>query len=204
MSLRTRLFALVSAVVTITVVLVTSTVSSSARRAFATLDAQRTAALVAQFRREFRAEGDQIGLRLGRIAASDTIVRMAADGGGANRDDATYVNEAGPLAAAQGLDFLDLVAADGTIISSAHWPAKFGYRHPWTSPSIIHPEASDAFLQAVELPQEVALGLVAVRKVGTDGRSVYLAGGRRLDRPFMQSLVLPPGMRVLLLPESRA
>ena len=198
MSLRTRLFVLVSAVVTVTVVLVTATVSSSARGSFATLDEQRTAALVAQFRSEFKVEGDQVGLRLDRIAASDTIVRMAADGGGARRDHAAYVNEAAPLAAAQGLDFLDLVSADGTIISSAHWPARFGYRHSWVSPSLIHSRATEEFLQAVELPEEITLGLVAVHKVGAGNSSVYLAGGRRLDREFLQSLVLPPGMRVLL------
>ena len=60
MSLRNRLFALVSAAVALTVVLVTSTVSSSARRAFAAVDAQRAAAVVAQFRREFAAEGEQV------------------------------------------------------------------------------------------------------------------------------------------------
>jgi hypothetical protein len=198
MSLRTRLFVLVSAVVTVTVVLVTSTVSSSARRSFATLDGQRTAALVAQFRSEFKLEGDQIGLRLARIAASDTILRMAAPSGGSNADYAAYVNEAGPLAAVQGLDVLDVVAADATIISSAHWPAKFGYRHAWATSSITRSGTSDAFLQAVELPQEPALGLVAVHKVGNGKTSVYLAGGRRLDRQFLESLVLPPGMRVLL------
>jgi signal transduction histidine kinase len=197
MSLRTRLFALVSAVVTVTVVLVTATISSSARRSFAMLDEQRTAALVAQFRSEFKLEGDQVGSKLDRVAASNTIVALAADGG-AKRDYASYVNEAAPLAAAQELDFLDLVADDGTIISSAHWPAKFGYRHSWVTPSIIHPEASGAFLQAVELPQEIALGLMAVHKVGAGERGIYLAGGRRLDRQFLESLVLPPGMRVLL------
>lgn len=198
MSLRTRLFALVSVVVTLTVLLVTVTVSSSARRSFATLDEQRTAALVAQFRSEFEAEGDQVGARLDRIAASDALIRMAADAGGSRGDRAAYVNEAAPLATAQGLDFLDIVASDGTIISSAHWPAKFGYRHSWVTPSVIHPRSSEVFLQAVELPHEIALGLVAVHKVGTDERSVYVAGGRRLDREFLDSLVLPPGMRVLL------
>ena len=198
MSLRTRLFALVSVVVTLTVLLVTVTVASSARRSFAMLDEQRTAALVAQFRSEFKAEGDQVGSRLDRIAASDALIRMAADAGGSGRDQAVDVNEAGPLATAQSLDFLDIVAADGTIISSAHWPAKFGYRHPWVTPSVIHPRSSEEFLQAVELPHEVALGLVAVHKVGTGERSVYVAGGRRLDREFLESLVLPPGMRVLL------
>jgi two-component system, NtrC family, nitrogen regulation sensor histidine kinase NtrY len=193
MSLRTRLLALVSAVVAITVILVTATVSSSARSSFAELDAQRTAALVAQFRREFALEGQQVGLRLDRIAASDTVVRTAAEIS-ARRDPAAYVNDAAPLATAQGLEFLDLVSSDGKIISSAHWPAKFGYAHPWATAA----NGSTAeFLQVVELPQEVALGLVAVRRVGTDG-ALVLAGGRRLDREFLKSLVLPPGMRVLL------
>src|SRR5206468_7240920 len=57
-TLRTRLFALVSAVVATTVALTTWTVSASARRAFEALDAQRTAALIAQFRGEFARQSD--------------------------------------------------------------------------------------------------------------------------------------------------
>ena len=59
MTLRTRLFALVSAAVAVTVVLVTVAVAASARSAFAAVDAQRTAALVAQFRRELTSEAEQ-------------------------------------------------------------------------------------------------------------------------------------------------
>jgi two-component system nitrogen regulation sensor histidine kinase NtrY len=195
MTLRLRLFLLVSATVGLTVVLVTTTVSGSARRSFATLDRQRTAAMVAQFRREFASEGEQIALRLDRVAASDMILRTAVDVAG-NRDHAPHVNDAAVLAAAQGLDLLDVVAADGTIISSAHWPARFGYRHPW---AVSSPASSDgAFLQAVDLPQGTGLGLVAVRKVAAREGDLYLAGGRQLDQKFLQSLVLPPGMRVLL------
>jgi two-component system nitrogen regulation sensor histidine kinase NtrY len=196
MTLRLRLFLLVSATVGLTVVLVTTTVSSSARRSFATLDAQRTAAMVTQFRREFASEGDQVALRLDRVAASDMILRTAVDVA-ANRDHAPHVNDAVALASAQGLDFLDVVAADGTIISSAHWPARFGYRHPWAV-GAASSGAGAGFLQAVELPQGFALGLVAVREVATREGNLYLAGGRQLDQKFLQSLVLPPGMRVLL------
>src|SRR5438132_14187724 len=102
MTLRTRLFALVSATVAVTVVLVTWTVSSSARSAFAQLDAQRTAALLAQFRREFASEGEQVAARLDRIA--DAVLRSAMDLGRSKADPGQYVNEAQPLAAAQGLD----------------------------------------------------------------------------------------------------
>jgi len=70
MSLRNRLFLLVSAVVLLTVVLVTLTVSASARQSFATLDAERTAALVEQFRREFADQGLQVAERVDHVEVS--------------------------------------------------------------------------------------------------------------------------------------
>ena len=192
MSLRTRLFALVSGVVLITVVLVTLTVSASARRSFATLDAERTAAFVEQFRREFANQGTQVIERVDRIAQSDAVSRIAA-----SRDAAPYVNEATTLAASQGLDVLDLAAGDGTIVSSAEWPARFGYRDEWITTGH-RADPRTAFLQAIELPEETTLALVAVRTLAAGAGNLYIAGGRRLDRRFLQSLVLAPGMRVLL------
>ena len=200
MSLRTRLFALIGGTVAATVVLVTWTVSSSAHDAFAALDAQRTAALVAEFRREFAREGEAVVARLDRIASADTVLRIAMDVAADARGRRTstfaeHVNDAATLAAAQGLDFLDIVADDGTIVSSAEWPARFGYRHPW---AVAAASASGAFLQSVELPRDGAIGLVAVRTVVAGGRPVHLAGGRRLDQQLLRSLPLPPGMRALL------
>jgi len=191
MSLRNRLFALVSGVVLFTVVLVTLTVSANARRSFATLDAERTAALVEQFRREFANQGTQVAERVDRIAQSDAVLRIAA-----SRDAAPYVNEATTLAAAQGLDVLDLAIGDGTIVSSAEWPARFGYRNGWITTQAAN--AGPAFLQAIELPEETTIALVAVRTLAGGAGNLYIAGGRRLDRKFLQSLILAPGMRVLL------
>ncbi len=198
MTLRNRLFTLVGASVSLTVVLVTWTVSSSARNAFAALDAQRAASLIAQFRREFRSEGEQVALRIERIAENDALARTAADLATGRRDFAPYVNDAGPLAAAQGLDFLDIVAPDGTIVSSAHWPARFGYKHSTAGSLARASGASGGFLQIVESAEGSALGLVAVRKVTAGDSGLYLAGGRRLDRQLLESLDLPPGMRALL------
>ena len=199
MSLRNRLFALVSAAVALTVVLVTSTVSSSARRAFAAVDAQRAAAVVAQIRREYAAEFEQVFPGIERIAASDAILRMAGGIGQSKADVVPYVGEAAPLAAAQALDFLDLVADNGTIISSAHWPARFGYQHPWAiEASRAEAGAGRAFLQKVELPGEVALGLIATRTVAAGEHRLHVAGGRHLDQHFLEALVLPAGTRVLL------
>jgi len=199
MSLRNRLFTLVSALVFVTVVLVTLTVSSSARRSFATLDAQRTAALIAQFRREFANQGDQVAERLDRVAQSDAVSRIAA-AVGASHDFAPYVNDAASLAAAQGLDVLDLVASDSTIVSSAEWPARFGYHHGWAASAAHRTDPSASFLQVIELPDRTALALVAVRAQPAGPGTLYVAGGRRLDRKFLESLVLAPGMRVLLYP----
>jgi two-component system, NtrC family, nitrogen regulation sensor histidine kinase NtrY len=199
MTLRTRLFALVGAVVALTVLLVTSTVAASARRAFAAVDGQRTAVLVSQIRKEFAAEGDQLVQRLDRVATSDSVARIAADIGRSKADLVSYVGEAAPLAAAQGLDFLDLVTDTGTIISSAHTPARFGYRHPWLPPGVsAMPESEAAHLQRVELANEVALGLVATRSVSAGDHRLALVGGRRLDERFVKALVLPPGIRVML------
>jgi signal transduction histidine kinase len=197
MSLRNRLFALVSGVVVLTVVLVTWTVSSSARQAFATVDAQRSAALVAQFRREFANQGEQVAMRVDRVARSDAAARVAA-GVASSRDFAPYVNEAAALAAAQELDVLDLVAPDGTIVSSAEWPARFGYQLAWASKAASATSRPGGFLQPIEWPDETALALAAVRALPAGSRALYVAGGRRLDREFLRSLVLPPGMRVLL------
>ena len=197
MRLRTRLFVLVGGVVAVAVALVTWTVSASARRSFETLDRQRTDALVVQFRREFASQREDVARRLERLASTDLVQRTALDVSRRGADYAPFVGEAASLAAIQGLDFLDLVADDGTIISSAHWPARFGYRHAWaTAPR--GGNAGEAFLHAIELPHETALGLVAVRAVPAGARTLYLAGGRRLDQEFLKSLPLPPGMRALL------
>jgi len=197
MTLRNRLFALVAAVVAITVALVTWAVSTTARAAFEALDEERTRALVAEFRREFAREGEEVTRRVERIAASDELRRIALDIGKSGADSASYVDAAAPLAAASGLDVLDLVAADGTIVSSAHWPARFGYRHPWVTPSRESDVTSATFLEPVELPNETSLGLIVVRKVDAGLRRLYVTGGR-LDRHFLRSLQLPDGMRALL------
>ena len=194
MRLRTRLFVSVGAVVALTVALVTWTVSVSARRAFEALDADRTSALMAQFRREFAREGEDVTRRIERVAAGDELRRAATDlAAGTGR--AAHVNIAAPLASAQGLDFLDLLAADGTIVSSAHWPARFGYRHAWASRADAGP---GAFLQGVESLSGTSLGVMARRRVETAAGNVHLIGGRRLDREFLRSLKLPAGMRAML------
>jgi two-component system nitrogen regulation sensor histidine kinase NtrY len=112
-------------------------------------------------------------------------------------DPSAYLPEAGTLASTNRLDLLELVAGDGAIVSSAQWQARFGYKEEWLL-SAPEWQSSPAFLKREELPDAVTLALVAVRTVAVGDMKLYVAGGRVLDREFIESLVAPEGMRVLL------
>ena len=162
MTLRTRLLILVASTVAVTVALVTWIVLVSMRRSFEELDKQRSAALMAQFQAEFHRRGDEIERRVEAIAGSDSLLRMAIDLSRTGADYAPWVNEAAAVAQTHGLDFLELIAHDGTIISSAQWPARFGYKESW----ILQPvpwQKEGTFLRDEELPEGKALSMTAVR-----------------------------------------
>ena len=197
MTLRTRLFALVSVAVVVAVVLVALTVSASARQSFAAVEQRRTEAFVAQLRADVAAEGDAIVEELERVAVSDAILRLRAAAATGEPDYALYAGDAAPLASAHRLDVLDVVLDDGAIVSSAHWPARFGHQNAWALRRLPGSRSSDDFLQVIEGPSASAPALVAVHVVDAGPRKLYLAGGRYLDAEFLQSLV-PPGMNVLL------
>jgi two-component system, NtrC family, nitrogen regulation sensor histidine kinase NtrY len=95
------------------------------------------------------------------------------------------------------LDFLEFVENDGTIVSSAQWPAKFGYPDE-ASGSFSGASGQGAFLKQEPLQEGNALGLFAVRATRVGDRPVYVIGGRRLDKNFLSGLDLPAGMRALL------
>ncbi|HEY2017241.1 MAG TPA: ATP-binding protein, partial [Bryobacteraceae bacterium] len=103
---------------------------------------------------------------------------------------------AAQLASTNGLDLLELVAGDGTIISSAEFPARFGYKEDWLTTGADW-KSSGAFLKREELQEGVILALVAVSVRSVADRSLFVVGGQALDN-FVSTLVLPAGMRVLL------
>jgi signal transduction histidine kinase len=199
----TKLLIVFTLTVVLSVGLVASVVSFLMRDAFERLNSQRTDALVAQFQREFQRRSDEVTRRVEGIANADETLRMAVSLSGEAPDFSSHVDDASGLAAAHQLDFLELIAGDGTIISSAQWPARFGYKEPW----VIDPAASSdwaaqgAFLKREGLADGVALALMAVRVVHAGDTRLYIVGGSRLDREFLASLVLPAGMRALLYQE---
>ena len=166
------------------------------RRAFEDFDRQRTEVLVAQFRREYAQRGEEIARRVQGIADAEATLRMAIDLNRPQADASQYYNDARGIAQTQQLDFLDIVADDGTLISSAEWPARFGYKNDWVG-SQTDWNSQGAFLRRVDMPDSVDLGLLAVRTVRVGEKQFYLIGGERLDQNFLATLVLPENMRVL-------
>jgi two-component system nitrogen regulation sensor histidine kinase NtrY len=194
-SFRQKLLAAMAATVVFAVVLVATSVSGLVRSAFERQERERSDALAAQFRREFERSGEDVARQVEMIAASDEARRVALDAeralGGA------YLNQAELAAAAHRLDFLEFVTADGVIVSCAEFPARFGYRDPWSA-ELGAMSATGVALRRQELPNGSAIGLFAVRAVRSGERPLYVVGGRRLDREFLSALLLPPGASAFL------
>ena len=197
MTFRTRILVIFATTIVAAVAMVVGIVSTSTRREFERSDVERTAALVQQFRKEFDLRGEEVARAAERIAEADTTERIAIDVNGPERDYSLHVGDAQALARSHGLDFLELVAGDGTIVSSAQWPARFGYKEPW----LLEPvdwKAQPAFLKREDLAEESVLALEAVRVAAQSDSRLYVVAGRRLGDSFLASLVLPSGMRALL------
>ncbi|MFI5058405.1 MAG: ATP-binding protein [Candidatus Acidiferrales bacterium] len=197
MSFRAKLFLVFLATVLTSVVLVTGIVTRYTRAAFEDLDAQRTEALVAQFKKEYAQRGEEIVHQVENIANAEITLRMALDLARPNSDQSLYVRDATGAAQDHGLDFVEFVSSDGMLISSAQYSARVGYKNDWVTSNKDWRE-SGAFLKREELPDGVALSLSVVRTLPVGDKNFYIIGGRRLDQNFLASLVLPAGMRTLL------
>jgi signal transduction histidine kinase len=197
LTFRTRLLISFVATVVLAVAVVAYAVSVITRRSFEQRDEQRTAALVAQFQREFARRGQEIARRLQGIAEAEASIQMAIALAGPNADASLYVNDALGLARSYQLDFLEIVNDDGRIISSAHFPARFGFQNDWVT-QVSDWQQPPAFLRREELREGFALALLAVRTYSVGEKKIYFIGGERLDNEFLASLVLPEGMRALL------
>jgi len=165
------------------------------RGAFEKTENERTAALVAQFQKEFTRRGDDVARRVQGIASSDSVMRMATSLNGSPADSQEYFDLARSLAESHQLDFLEVLNSNDAIISSAQSPAKFGY-----TDNSFDATSSDQgpFLKIEELQDGPALGLFAASTVAAGNHPVFVIGGRKMDKEFLSALDLPPGMRVLL------
>ena len=219
MSLRQKLLLMFSVTVAVAVAAVGWTVSLRVRRVFDQLDQQQTQLFARQFQREFQHRADDTAAALDRMASSDRLTRMAFDLGHAG-EPALYLNEAAALAQEYRLSYLEILGADGNIISSAQWPARFGYLDP-----VFNSAGHPPFLKEESLPDGTTqTGLFAVRAVrpiesgppvetgpsvatGVLPRadaSLYIVGGAKLDSDLLGDLPVPAGSRVYLYRSSAA
>ncbi len=194
MTFRRKLLLVFALTIVVAVTAVAWVTLALTRRAFEKSDAERTAASVAQFRREFNRRGDEVVHRVETIAASEGTTRMALALSRGTLDYGAYLNETRTLAESQQLDFLEFVDNQGMIIASAQWPGKFGYKE---SQSPVSTASTNAFLKQEDLPNGLALGLFAVREVNLGDRPLFVVGGRRLDGNFLSSLDLPAEVRAM-------
>jgi len=197
LSFRRKLLLLFALTVFLSVATVAWIVSLATRRAFEQANEAQTAALVGQFQKEFRRRADDVAKRVEAIATSEATTRMALSLSRGISDAGSYLNEAGPIAESHQLDFLEFVDAQGTIISSAQSPARFGYRDT-SLPNLAQLSAKGAFLKQEDLSSGSRLGLFAVRVSPIAEAPMYVIGGLRLDQTSIASLGLPAGMRAML------
>jgi two-component system nitrogen regulation sensor histidine kinase NtrY len=192
-SLRQRLLLLFSLTVAAAVAAVAWTVLLRVRTVFEQRDQEETALFVSQFQREFQHRSAEVAAAVDRLASNEHA-RTVALGIAQSGDTAPYLTEAQTMAQEAQLDFLEIVGEDGNVVSSAQWPARFGYPEP-AADQLGHA----AFLKQEELPDgSSALGLFAVRAIHGVEPAVRLVGGRRLDQGFLSDLPVASGMQAAL------
>jgi signal transduction histidine kinase len=203
MTFRTRLLIAFTLTVIVAVAFVGAIVSTTTRRAFERLDADRVSALAAQFHQEFLRRQREIAQQVKDIAEAESTRDMVIALSRPDADPSTYVDAAQPLATAHNLQFLELVSASGSIVSSAQWPARFLYQEDWV---VARGDwnSQEPFLKREELPNGTALALISVRVASVGDSKLYVIGGQALDRGFLSSFVLPAGMRALLFREPQS
>src|SRR5260370_8497014 len=131
MSFRTKLLFVVLLTIFASVSVVAYAVTHYTQAAFEALDAERTEALVAQFKKEFAQRGEEIAHQAKNIAEANLTERMAIDLSRPNADQSLYMRDAVGTAQEHELDYVEIVNHDGVLISSAQFPSRVGYKNDW-------------------------------------------------------------------------
>ena len=193
MTLRQKLLLMLSLTVVGVVAAVAGTVSMRVRRVFEDLDREQTAALVGQFQHEFDQRASETAAAVELLAAGEDLHNMAANLASGD-DTAHYLTVAAPLAHDYRLNYLEIIGHDGRIISSAQWPARFGYPEP-----AIGAVGKPPFLHQEELADGLSqLGIFAARAVLGSHPALYVVGGTQLDSGFLRDFPTPPATSVFL------
>jgi len=198
MSFASRFFVVFTLALIVSVGLIAAGVTLEMHRAFDERSREQRGALVAQVQHELERRQQEIARRVQEVADAEGTVRMAIDLLSRPKADiSAYANDALGVSRSRHLDFLDFVSSDGSIFSSAEWPARVGASLPWVTQADTW-AARGAFLTKVDTPDGPALGLLAVSTVRVGDKDLYVAGGERVDKGLLTAVAFPPGMRALL------
>ena len=193
MTLRQKLLLMFSLTVVGVVAAVAWTVSVRVRGVFENINQEQTTALVNQFQRAFDGRAAETAATVEHVAESDQLHRTSLEIG-SGRDASQYLTIAGTMAQDFHLDYLELVGHDGSIISSAQWPARFGYMERDISAA-----GKPAFLNDENLPDGTSqVGLFAARVVPGSSPPLYVVGGRQLNADFIKDFPQTPNTRAYL------
>src|SRR5260370_10192546 len=119
-------------------------------------------------------------------------MKVAIDLARPKADQSLYGHDAIGVSHDHGLDFVEFVNSDGTLISSAQYPARVGYKNDWVTATKDW-RGSHAFLKREEMPDGVALSVAAVRTVsGGNDKNLYIIGGGPVCPDFLGAPGLPP------------
>jgi signal transduction histidine kinase len=196
MSLRQKLLLLFSLTVAAAVAAVSGTVLVRIREVFDRQDQEKTSLLVNQFQREFQHRSTEVASAVDRLANAERVRSVALELVQSG-DASPYLTEAQSLATDAQVDFLEIVGPDGNIVSSAEWPARFGYPEP-----SVNSAGTQSFLRREDLPDGAsALGVFAARAI-RGSPQVHLIGGKRLDQQFLADLPTPAGVEAYLYSNS--
>ena len=192
MSLRQKLLLLFSLTVAAAVAAVAWTVLVRIRQVFDREEQEKTALLVTQFQRDFQQRSTEVASAVAHLATSERVRSMAFELT-QTADSAPYLSEAQALATESQVDFLEIIGSDGNIISSAQWPARFGYPEP-----AVIGAGAQPFIKREDLPEgESAIAIFAVQSV-RGAPSIHIIAGKRLDRQFLADMPTPSGVEAYL------
>src|SRR5258708_35999295 len=128
MTFRTKVFLIFLITVLASVSLVAYGVTFYTQRAFEQMEAQRTHALEVQSEKEFAQRGEMVVQQVENITNADVTIRLVLGLARHNGDASLFLHDANGAAQSHGLDFVEFVKSDGTLISSAQYPARMVYK----------------------------------------------------------------------------
>ena len=170
MSFRLRLILAFALVSTAAIVALAAITVAHSVRAFHQDDARIASGVTAQIQRQLEARGTLLVRDARSIAHTDAVLKIAA-----SNDDLVHSHDAATIARSAQTDFLELLRPDGTIISSAHWPARYGYKEEglWPAPA-------SAFVSPIETPSGDVLALLAAQSMTVGDSTVVVVTGSEL------------------------